>query len=116
MCWQKGTTTTSALDCTQVGWALDEHLYYYKILTASMAGKYTLSVKDSLGQTASTNVEYVGENSYYDFITENCTIAAGKNTCVSTFYLVNPASGKSYDVKNVTRNITTKNFFTPNSL
>lgn len=114
MCWQTGTSNTNPIECTSVWWTLDGgNLYYSKSIPSAAVGNYTLFVKDTLGKTASTQVKY--STRYQEFITEKCTIPAGKNTCISTFYLINPIPGRSYDVKNVTRNITTKNLFTPNS-
>lgn len=116
MCWQKGTKDTSPVECTKAGWDEDGLLYYYKIITPDMVGSYIFSVKDESWKIATTAVKYIGEPPYMEFITENCTIPVGQSSCTSTFYLVNPGSGKSYDVRNVTRNITSKNFFTPNSI
>ncbi|GAB0174663.1 MAG: hypothetical protein HHAS10_05420 [Candidatus Altimarinota bacterium] len=115
MCWQTGTSTTSPVECTSVGWVIDgSNLYYSKNLSTGTIGNYTLFVKDALGKSASTTVSYKAR--YQELITDNCTIPTGKNSCTSTVYLVNPISGKSYDLRNTTRNITTKNFFTPNSI
>ena len=48
------------------------------------------------------------------FKMQNCIISVGKSTCASTITLSAP-SGKSYSVKNVTRNITSTNLLTPNN-